>query len=128
MSPHPLLLKLGHVQDTGTLGPAQPPANGFEARQEPDRSHPTASQRSRKELIFSASSRAKHNKIALVDMCLGNDIGFQLKQSKPQCHPLLPRRAAKTFLFGNKVDLQSVCMAPNVIFYVSDIFLPLSCK
>lgn len=88
LSPHPLLLKLGHVQDTGMPGPAQPPANGFEARQEPDRSHPRASQRSRKELIFSASSGAKHNKIALIDMCLGNDIGFQLKQSKPQCSSL----------------------------------------
>ena len=40
LSPHPPLLKLGHVQDTGTPGPSQPPANGClpEAREEPPNS------------------------------------------------------------------------------------------
>lgn len=40
LSPHPPLLKLDHVQDTGTSGPAQHPVHGCvpEARREPPNS------------------------------------------------------------------------------------------
>ena len=100
----------------------------------PERSHPTASRRSRKELIFSATTGAEHNEIALVDMCLGKDNGFQLKVQAPVLSPPPPessqsislwQQGGSSCLFAWLPMLSSMSQAFSCLYPVNKELWPL---